>query len=111
MSTTPIFDQLLGEFIEQGRYGRVLIGPPAPPAPRMYIVEDLPKLVVKLDDTITFPPFKDEIPNPPSFARDTTPTKVIPVVEDNHVFPIKKAKSQHKKSSPTSTLGWFSRAA
>jgi hypothetical protein len=121
MSDTPIFDQLLLESVTEGRYGRILIGPPEP-----HNVFGLPIRVPlhSTDETAIIEAVKVEEDEHDEEDKQTLPSilsgmdeallseaETPDVVEKQHVFPINRPKISVIKNSATKSFSFFGRAA
>lgn len=115
MSSMPIFDQLQAEFVEQGKYCGLLIGPPVAKLITVNGAPDLIKIEPEMNDTVVIElaqvlSFIDRIKLDETQVLPTIKTTPPVVEEEAHVFPIKKA-THHKKNSTIRSFSFFNRAA
>lgn len=115
VSSTPIFDQLQAEFIEQSKFCRLLIGPPMAYPIVVQGAPDLIKIEPQMDDTVVIEPAQvlsliDRIRNDETQLIPKIKATPPVVEEEAHVFPLKR-NATHKKNSTTRSFGFFNRAA
>jgi hypothetical protein len=120
MDNTPIFEQLRVEFIEQGKYSGIMIGPPEPK--KIFGLLENEQPAPNMDDTIVMEPVKIEAPKTMATFEDLAATvaRIVaegglqqPSEEPQHVFPIRRNRNPPitSKISAIGSFSYFGRAA
>src|SRR4051794_22446380 len=98
MSSTPIFEQLRLEFIEQGKYSGVMIGPPE--SKKKFGLPVIEQPAPNMDETIIMEAVKDDAPKTTA-ALEGLVTRIAEIrreeeakqaagdEEKQHVFPVR----------------------